>query len=135
MVLIDTSAFIEFLNKTGSSFDSEVEKLISEKEEIALADIILLEILQGIKNEGLYNDIKKSLLAFPVFSLNGLESYVAAANIYRKCRKRGITVRNTVDLLIAQIALENNLILLHNDKDFDGISKVCNLRFYAGSDS
>jgi predicted nucleic acid-binding protein len=130
LILIDTSAFIEFLNQTGSHFDREIEMLISNDDDISVADIILTEILQGIKNDNEYNEIKRTLLSFPMYSLKDIYSYITAADIYRKCRKRGIAIRTTVDLLIAQIAIENNLILLHNDKDFDAIAQVSDLKIY-----
>jgi predicted nucleic acid-binding protein len=130
LILIDTSAFIEFLNKTGSPFDREIESLISKDKETAIADIVLTEVLQGIKNDKDYAEVKKSLLSFPVYSLKGVDSFIAAADLYRKSRKKGLTIRNTADLLIAQIAIENNLILLHNNKDFDALADMCNLRIY-----
>jgi predicted nucleic acid-binding protein len=130
LILIDTSAFIEFLNKTGSPFDREIESLISKDKETAIADIILTEVLQGIKNDKDYAEVKKSLLSFPVYSLKGVDSFIAAADLYRKCRKNGLTIRNTIDLLIAQIAIENNMILLHNDNDFNNIANLSGLRIY-----
>jgi predicted nucleic acid-binding protein len=130
LILIDTSAFIEFLNKTGSPFDREIESLISKDKVTAIADIVLTEVLQGIKNDKDYAEVKKSLLSFPVYSLKGVDSFIAAADLYRKCRKKGLTIRNTIDLLIVQVAIENDLILLHNDKDFDTLAGMCNLKIY-----
>ncbi len=130
MVLIDTSAFIEFLNHTGSPFDKEIERIIVNDEDAAIADIVLTEILQGIRDDKEYEEIKISLLSFPVYSLKGHNSYIAAAELYRKCSKKGITLRSTVDLLIAQIAIENDLLLLHNDKDFDSIARISSLKVY-----
>ena len=130
MILIDTSAFIEFLNKTGSPFDREIESLISNNEDTAIADIVLTEVLQGIKDDKDYVEVKQALLSFSVYSMRGIESFIAAADLYRKCRKTGHTIRNTVDLLIAQIALENDLIVLHNDRDFDTLANICKLRIY-----
>jgi len=89
LILIDTSAFIDFLNKTGSPFDREIESLISKDKETAIADIVLTEVLRGIKNDKDYAEVKKSLLSFPVYSLKGVDSFIAAADIYRKCRKKG----------------------------------------------
>ncbi len=130
MILIDTSAFIEFLNCTGSALDTEIERLITRKEDVALSDIILMEILQGIENDKEYKQIESSLQAFPIYSLKNTGSYIAAADLYRRCRKRGITIRSTIYLLVAQVALENNLTLFHNDKDFNDIAEVCVLNFY-----
>ena len=130
MILIDTSALIEFLNHTRSPFDKEIEHLISNDEDMAFADITITETLQGIKDDKEFREIKNSLAAFPVYSLRGIDSYIAAAEIYRKCRKKGLTIRSTTDLLIAQAALENNLILMHNDNDFQNIAKISNLKTY-----
>jgi predicted nucleic acid-binding protein len=132
LILIDASALIEFINRSGSREDSLIEQLIHNDEDIALSDITLTEILQGIKNDREFRDVKSSLLTFPILSLNGAESYIAAAELYRKCRKKGLTIRSTVDLLIAQIALEHHTALLHNDRDFDALAQVCDLKMYDG---
>jgi predicted nucleic acid-binding protein len=133
LILIDASAFIEFLNRTGSREDTLIEQLIRNDEDIVLADIMLTEILQRIKADREYRDVKSSLLTFPLLSLNSAESYIAAAELYRKCRKKGLTVRSTVDLLIAQIAIEHRTALLHNDRDFDALAQVCDIKIYDGS--
>lgn len=130
MILVDTSAFIEFLNRTGSREDQIVEQLVADNDDIAIPDISLTEILQGIRNEQEYTEVKSSLLTFPILSLTGPDSYIAAADLYRKCRKKGATVRNTVDLLVAQISIEHKATLLHKDRDFDAIAKVCDLQLY-----
>jgi len=130
LILIDTSAFIEFLNRTGSSFDKEIEYLINNDEELAFADITITEILQGIKDDKDFNEIKSSLTAFPIYSLKSTDSYIAAAALYRKCRKNGLKIRSTIDLLIAQIALEHDLVLMHNDKDFQSIAGLSRLKTY-----
>jgi predicted nucleic acid-binding protein len=127
LILIDASAFIEFLNRTGSRADLLIEQLIRNGEEIALADLTLTEILQGIKNDREYREVKSSLLTFPILSLKSPESCIGAAELHRKCRKKGLTIRSTIDLLIAQIALEHQVTLLHNDRDFDAIARVCDL--------
>ncbi|HTG00726.1 MAG TPA: PIN domain nuclease [Nitrospirota bacterium] len=130
MILIDTSAFIEFLNRTGSREDQIVEKLIVNDDDIAIPDISLTEILQGIRDDKEYVEIKTSLLTFPVLTLKDNNSYVSAADLYRKCRKKGTTVRNTVDLLVAQITIEHKATLLHKDRDFEAIAKICGLKLY-----
>ena len=119
---------IEFLNNTGTPTDRTVEQLIASNVDVALAQITLTEILQGIKDDREHQAVKASLLAFPCLPLKGTESYLSAAELYRSCRKRGITIRSTVDLLIAQTAMECNAQLLHNDYDFDAIADVCGLQ-------
>lgn len=129
MILIDTSAFIEFLNETGSPQDRFISSILAnDGEELAITDIILTEVLQGIRDDGLFKEIKESLLAFQLFSLKSPDSYIEAAQLYRRCRKKGYTVRRTADCLIAQAAIENGLELLHKDRDFEFLAKVSNLK-------
>jgi predicted nucleic acid-binding protein len=130
LILIDTSAFIEFLNRTGSREDQIIEKLISNNEELALPDVALTEILQGIRDDEKYTDVKSSLLTFSILSLKSQDSYIAAADLYRKCRKKGATIRNTVDVLVAQISIEHKTTLLHKARDFEAIAKSCDLKIY-----
>jgi len=102
--------------------------LLEAEDPLCLSNIILAETLQGFKEDRDFESAKSHLLTFPVYSLATPEGYVRAAQLYRKCRKRGLTIRNTVDCLIAQTAIEHRLILLHNDSDFDGIATVSDLR-------
>jgi predicted nucleic acid-binding protein len=130
MILLDTSALIEFLNHTGSTSDKAIESLIVSGAEVGLPDIALTEVLQGIKNDRDYREIKASLLTFPILTMKSSDSFIRAADLYRKCRSKGLTVRSTIDLYIAQIALENDALLLHNDRDFTAIASVCRLKLY-----
>lgn len=130
MILIDSSAFIEFLNRSGAPCDQAIEQLIRNDADCAIADVVLTELLQGIKNDREFKTVCDSLATFPLLSLKGSSSYIQAAELYRKCRKKGLTVRSTVDLLIAQTAIEHNAILLHNDRDFEAIATVSSLKLY-----
>lgn len=123
MILVDTSVWIGFFQGADTLYRAVLHKLIEENE-VCLADIILAEILQGIKSDKDFKIVKAHLLEFPVYSLKNVDSYVQAAQIYRTCRKKGLTIRKLVDCLIAQVAIENDLVLFHNDQDFDVISRV-----------
>jgi len=126
LILVDTSVWINFLHGTGSKYQHALHQLIEEGEDMGVADIILTEILQGIKSDKAFKQTKDYLLAFPVYSLKDVNSYVEAAQIYRACRKKGLTIRRPIDCIIARIAIENHLILLHNDRDFDAIANATN---------
>lgn len=130
MILLDTSALIEFLNRTGSCYDKAIEALVANDAEIAIAEITLTEVLQGIRNERDYKEVQASLMTIPILSLRDHDSYIKAANLYRKCRTKGLTIRSTVDLLIAQTAIENSAELLHNDRDFEALTSVSPLKLY-----
>lgn len=125
MILIDTSAWIDFFNQgTGSTHGQRVLDLIASDHDIALCGIIVTEILQGIAREQEADDIRRYLLDFPMYEPGGIDCYLSAANIYRQARKRGITLRSSSDCLIAAIALEHNLTILHKDRDFGRIATV-----------
>lgn len=130
MILLDTSALIEFLNRTGSPYDKAVEELISNDTDVAIAEITLTEVLQGIRSERDYLEVRSSLMTLSTLSLKDYDSYIKAADLYRKCRSKGLTIRSTIDLLIAQTAIEHNAELLHNDRDFGAIASVSSLRIY-----
>jgi predicted nucleic acid-binding protein len=88
---------------------------------------IYLELLQGAKDKSEYNILKEYLNTLPFYELKqGKQSYENAALMYIKCRENGITIRSTIDLIIAEIALENNLYILHDDSDFTYMAKVIN---------
>jgi predicted nucleic acid-binding protein len=128
MILVDTSVWIHFFNGVDSRSIRLLEGLLDAEEEICLSGIILTEVLQGFKNDKDFETAQRHLLNFAVYSLNSPISYIKAAKIYRKCRRQGITIRKTADCLIAQTAIENKLILLHQDTDFDRIASICPLK-------
>ncbi len=124
MILVDTSVWIDFLTNAESYHRVVLRSLIESEEDLCIADIILCEILSGIRAEREFRAVKELLLDFPVYSLIGIDSYVAAASLYRRCRKKGVTLRGITDCLIAYIALENGFLLFHKDKDFDRIARI-----------
>lgn len=128
MILIDTSVWIDFLKGEKSAQREALHRLIEADEDIAITEIIVTEILQGIKSDKDFKTVKEYLLEFPVYSPKGMETYLEAARIYRECRKRGKTVRKTIDCIIAAICIENKLTLLHKDSDFDFIAACTGLK-------
>ncbi|MFH1090387.1 MAG: PIN domain nuclease, partial [Pseudomonadota bacterium] len=95
-----------------------------------LTEIIITEVLQGIKKDSDFEKLAEYLLEFPIYGPKSIETYLRAAQLYRDCRKKGRTVRKTIDCIIAAICLENDLILLHQDSDFDQIETCTNLKCY-----
>lgn len=132
MILVDTSVWVDFFRGSNSIQRGALHGLIEDEDDICTTEIIITEILQGIKSDGDFDDIKEYLLDLPIFSANGIETYLKAAGIYRACRKKGKTVRKTVDCIIASVAIENGLILLHKDNDFDQIAACAALRVFKG---
>jgi predicted nucleic acid-binding protein len=130
MILVDTSVWIGFFNGVDSPSVRSLEELIDGEEDLFISEYILAEVLQGFKKDRDFELARRYLLEFPISFLKGFDSYIQAAQIYRTCRKKGVTVRKTADCIIAQTAMENDLLLLHDDSDFDRIASVCALGTY-----
>ena len=130
MIVVDTSVWIEFFKGTGSSFDRHLTKLIRVDAPIALTEVIYCEVLQGIRDVSVHARVREILQAFPVLLLDGLRSADRAVALYRACRRRGLTIRSTVDCLIAAVCLDAGAELFHHDRDFDVLAKVADLKLY-----
>ena len=129
-ILVDTSVWIDFFNGLSSAPRLSLRKLLEAEEEVCISNYILVETLQGFKDDREFEAARTHLLHLPILALTQPESYISAARLYRTCRKQGITIRKTADCLIAQTAIEHGVSLLHNDKDFDRIASVSRLQIF-----
>ena len=127
MILVDSSVLIDYFNDKENW---QVEKLdeILGKEIVVIGDYILIEVLQGFKKDKDYETAKSVLNSFPCFNLLDEEMAIKSANNYRTLRKKGITIRKTIDVIISTFCVENDLQLLHNDKDFFPFEKHLGLQ-------
>lgn len=123
-ILVDTSVWVDFFTGSESPPRHELRSLIENEKPVILTGLILMEILQGIREEKHFDAVYSKLTLYPVVEPSGTATYVEAASLYRKCRKQGITVRSPIDCLISVIAVENGAALLHKDRDFEAISRV-----------
>lgn len=120
MILIDTSAWVEFLRDTASPICREVDRLLAA--EIAICDPIRMEVLAGARDEAHLRQLR-GLLARATLLPTGPGDYETAAALFRVCRRRGETVRKLIDCLIAAIAVREDVPLLHLDTDFDVLAR------------
>jgi len=127
MVLVDTSVWIDFFSARPEPHVDTFETLIADREDICICGIILTEILQGIRNDTEFSKTGK-LLGNLIYLPIAYDDYVRSAQIYRHLRRKGITIRKSVDCIIAAVALAHNIFLLHNDKDFFPIENHFGLR-------
>jgi len=127
MVIVDTTVWIDYL--AGNS-NPETEWLDREMplQRIGLTDMILCEVLQGIRDTSAFRRIRDQLLVFDVFPTGGAENAIAAAANYRTLRQHGYTVRKTIDCWIATFCLTSGNQLLHRDRDFDPFERVLGLQ-------
>jgi hypothetical protein len=128
MIVLDTSVWVDFFRGVESPQREILRRLIEDEEDIGITEIIFTEILQGIRSERDFRKVKSLLLDFPIFRPKGIETYLRAAQIYRGCRRKGVTIRATVDCIIAAICVENGFVLLHRDVDFDHIAECSQLK-------
>lgn len=125
MILIDTSAWVEFLRDTGSPVCNLVDELLSD--EIATCDAVRMEVLAGARNEFHLGELRR-LLARAVLLPTYPTHYEDAAVLYRHCRRQGETVRKLVDCLIASVAIGEGVPILHRDVDFDVLARHTGLQ-------
>lgn len=132
MILVDTSILIDFWRGSDNDGTSLFDRVISSGIEFGINNFIYQEILQGSKTQNEFSVLQQYLSSLPFYDLkNGRQSFEKAAELNYLCRKSGITVRSTVDLLIAETAIENDLFLLHNGNDFINMEKcISALKIY-----
>jgi len=118
MVIVDSSVWIDYFNDEGNAQTAWLEGSFGLRA-IGLSNLILCEVLQGMRHDRRYRGALNQLTSLPVFDLPGTEVAVAAAKNYRLLRNRGITVRSTIDCLIATFCILEGHQLLHRDHDFD----------------
>lgn len=132
-LLFDTSVWIDFLNRKSTPEADLLGQYIETDTEVLLTPTILQEILQGIRDDTKYQQVKELLSYFTVLELPLIHAAIGAADLYRSLRKKGATIRKSNDCLIAHYALEFSCTMVHTDSDFDQVSghtqlKVLRLR-------
>jgi predicted nucleic acid-binding protein len=127
MWIVDSSVWIDYF---GGKVTPQTDLLHGALgwQAIGLGDIILCEVLQGYRRQQDFDAARRALLQFPVYSIGGTEIALKSAESYRTLRRQGITVRKTIDCLIAAFVIERGFTLLHSDRDFDPFEKHLGLR-------
>ena len=127
MIFVDSSVLIDYFNGKENWQVDKLDEILG-KEIVVIGDYVLVEVLQGFRNDKDYDTARNVLNAFPCFSICGEEIAIKSAGNYRKLRKKGITLRKTIDVIISTFCIENEFLLLHNDKDFFLLEKHLGLQ-------
>ena len=127
MVVVDTTVWVDFFVGKNTPQVQKLEQFLTEGEDICICGVILTEVLQGIRDESEYIRTLALFDSFLFLPMNR-RTFVKAAELYRTLRQKGVTICKAVDCMIASVAIEHNIALLHNDKDFDPIEKLCGLK-------
>ena len=118
MILVDSSVWIDYFNGRETWQTDLLENLLSDVP-IIMGDLILTEILQGFRSDNDYETAKSFLSELPFHRMGGYQVAVQSAQNYRTLRKKGVTVRKTIDVIIGTYCILENLPLLHDDRDFE----------------
>ena len=118
MILVDSSVWIDFFRGTQTAASEKLDRIL-DTERLYVGDLIVTEVLQGFKEEADFKAARKTLESFAMVEIGGEDIAVLAAQNFRFLRARGLTVRKTIDTLIATRCIQAGFKLLHSDRDFD----------------
>jgi predicted nucleic acid-binding protein len=125
MITVDSSVWIDYLKGSQTAQTKQLDAMLSDSSlDFVMLDVVLMEVLRGIRSDHEYKNTHVALTALPVHQAGGEELTTQAAQIYRKLRRDGQTVRSSIDLLVASWCLNSDADLLHNDRDFAVIANA-----------
>jgi predicted nucleic acid-binding protein len=127
VTFVDSSVWIDYFRGIATKETELLDELLGV-EPIVIGDVVLAEVLQGFKSDRDFKQAKKLLTSLVTVDVVGHEIAIQAARNFRSLRERGITVRKTIDTIIATYCIENDLAILHSDRDFDAFVEHMNLR-------
>lgn len=130
MIVVDTSVWIDLLRGRDTPAVATCVSLIERGDPVALTDIVYAELLQGVRDEHQAAVLDERLRAFPILRLEALDDHALAARLYRTARRSGVTIRKTLDCLIAAPCVRTGAPLLHADADFDRLASCTALRIH-----
>ncbi len=124
MILADTSAWVEYDRATGSAVDTRLTQLITDEEPVAVTEPVIMEVLAGARTDARERDLRRLLLRFDLHAIDPASDFEAAARIYRRCRKNGVTPRGLIDCLITAVAWRRGATVLAFDIDLYHVADV-----------
>ncbi|MGI8522102.1 MAG: type II toxin-antitoxin system VapC family toxin [Nocardioides sp.] len=127
MILVDTSAWVEYDRATGSRADQRLAELIAADGPLLVTEPVLMEVLAGARSDAREEELRRLLLRFGFVPFDAVTDFEAAARIYRRCRHAGVTPRGMVDCMIAAVAYRRGVALLSWDVDLDRVAQVIGL--------
>jgi predicted nucleic acid-binding protein len=127
VVIVDSTVWVDLFSGRQNDRTAWLKSEIGEQR-IGLIDLILCQVLQGVRTDAVFRKVKRDRMEFEVFDSGGVALAVASAENYRMLRANGVTVRKTIDCVIATFCLEEGHALLHNDRDFEPFEKHLGLR-------
>ena len=127
MILVDSSVWINYFNGK-ITWQTEILDQILQQIPVYTGDLILTEVLQGFRKDHEYKKAKEVLSILPCKNIGGYDIAIQGAENYRRLRKKGITIRKTIDIIIGTFCIVENITLLHDDRDFDPMMEHLSLK-------
>jgi predicted nucleic acid-binding protein len=124
VILVDTSAWVEYDRATGSPVDRRLTELVGDEGPLAVTEPVIMEVLAGARSDDREADLRRLLLRFHLLAFDVAADFDAAAGIYRQCRKVGVTPRGLIDCMIASVARRNQASLLAADSDLSRVATI-----------
>lgn len=131
MILVDTSAWVEFDRATASPVDNRLAELIATTDDVAVSEPIIMEVLAGARDDHREKDLRRLMDRFTLLRFEASIDFDGATRIYRTCRRAGVTPRGMVDCMIAAVALRSGTSLLTADSDLDHVARVMGIELDA----
>jgi len=128
VILVDSSAWVEFLRQTGSSTNRKLASLLAEGQQLAWTDMVALEVLAGARDDADRDRLQRLVYSHTLLPVRGPIDYENAAELFRVCRRGGETPRGLVDCLVAAVAIRSGVEVLSDDSDFEVIARHTDLR-------
>jgi predicted nucleic acid-binding protein len=128
VIVVDTSIWIDYLRGAASDRVGRLRSLMRRQPELLIGDLILCEILQGCRSEAEATEVETALREFTIVPLCTPDLAIKAASNYRLLRRRGVTVRTTIDMIIGTFCIERGHMLLHSDRDFEPMERLLGLQ-------
>ena len=127
MILVDTSAWVEFDRATGSVVDRRLTELITDTDDVAVTEPVVMEVLAGARDDRRERDLRRLLNRFHLLRFDPVVHFDGAVRIYRTCRGSGVTPRGMVDCMIAAVAMDAGAAVLAQDRDLVALAGVVDL--------
>jgi predicted nucleic acid-binding protein len=128
VIVVDTSIWIDYLRGVASDRIEKLRTLMRRQPELLIGDLILCEVLQGCRSEAEMTEVEAALREFAIVPLCTPDVAVTAAANYRLLRRRGVTIRTTIDMIIGTFCIERGHMLLHSDRDFEPMERILGLQ-------
>jgi predicted nucleic acid-binding protein len=133
VILADTSAWVEYDRGTGSAVDRRLTELIRDEGPLAVAEPVIMEVVAGARTDDRESDLRRLLLRFDLLRFDVAADFDAAASIYRRCRRAGVTPRGLIDCMISSVARRHQATLLAADADLSRVARVVGIEVDSAS--